>query len=261
MVKVQVNKADLAKVLAAIEKVKQTVLSQALLIPEESAREYTDLIRQNITLQKYGDFGQPRKSSWKNAYPATANLFWEWLGTVLSALAPSMLSKSAQSVAWRVGFTGPLGGSASGGGKTATPTKTKVATEQKQVWIVTGINRTTGKATKRLATAAEIKAMQKRKTANDFEKKISTGRTKGYTEHGKDSDLVKQLNKERGFSVAKEARETKTMPMGKAHETPREDRARRALIKRNQMTTEQQKEELLKRANDQIADRAAKKSK
>ena len=102
MFNITVDKADLAKVLAAIDRVGQVVKALAKSIPEESAREFADLLRSNITNQKYGDFGHPH-ADWKKGQP-NEGMYWLWLGTLLKSIQPWNLQSSADIIKWFVGL-------------------------------------------------------------------------------------------------------------------------------------------------------------
>jgi len=227
MVKVEVNKADLNKILSAIEKIKGIVLSQALLIPEESAKEFADVLKQNIDTQKYGDFQQPRKSTWKNAYPETADLFWVWLKTAYNSLTAKKVSSTASQISWRVGF-----------GSFLSKTSSAIATKKKAIskpvmMVVTGkkFNKTTGKweFTKRPATLSEIKA----KSEKEFTHKIRNVVDKGVVRWT--PEQIAAENARRGLGDAKSVTVTRKMDMGKPHETPGADRIRAIKIKRQKM--------------------------
>ena len=231
MVKIEVNKADLAKVLAAIEAVKQVVLSQALTIPEDSAREFSAQIRENVVSQKYGSFGQNRSSDWKKYYPETAGMFWKWLGTALHSLQATRSPRStATKISWRVGF----GAYAAGVRSVATKVK-KVAGPQVTVGVK--IDKT-GKRTliKRGLTPAELRSRERRIADLQFERKIRSNVDKQVKHYGPDSELVKQYNAERGLGPKVYSRSIKRdVNLGKPHETPAEDRAERIRIKRKIM--------------------------
>jgi hypothetical protein len=116
MVKIAVDRTDLAKILAAIDRVKQVVLSMAALIPEESAREFSDQLKSNITSQKYGDFGNPH-TNWKKG-SQNEGMYWLWLGTVLKSITPFKLNSPAGFMRWFVGlkYSGAGLSNAPGGG-------------------------------------------------------------------------------------------------------------------------------------------------
>jgi hypothetical protein len=107
---------DLNRIFAAIDRVGQVVESQKEIIPEESSREFSDLLKSNIVSQKYGSFGKPRRSDWKKGYP-TSDQFWNWLGTVLKSITYWKIDGTKVRTAWWTGFkyTGPSTSKSSGG--------------------------------------------------------------------------------------------------------------------------------------------------
>ena len=180
MVKIQVNQKDLINILEALEKVKKVAMYDALAVAEESAREYSAQVKKNITSQKYGDFGVPHKD-WKKKAGQTASLFWYWLGTTFKAIAPKRIRRTHNESVWRVGMYGTFGGGVSGS------SASKAAS-----------------AAKRISTPEELKealnkAIEKRKAAakESMGKRVAE---KGVIIHGPNSELVKRLNRERGYS-------------------------------------------------------------
>jgi hypothetical protein len=104
MMKIEVNKADLNRIFGAIDKVKAIALDMTRRIPEDSAKEFADILRSNIVSQKYGDFGHPRgDSSWKKNLD-NSGLYWLWLGTVLKSIKPWNVMSTASMVKWFVGI-------------------------------------------------------------------------------------------------------------------------------------------------------------
>lgn len=180
MVKIEINQKDLNTVLEALENIKKLAMYDALAIAEESAREYSAQVKKNITTQKYGDFGVPHKD-WKKKSGQTASLFWYWLGTTLKAIAPKRIRRTPNESVWRVGMYGNFGGgvSPSSASRAASAAKRITSTEELK--------------------EALSKAIEKRKAAA----KESMGKRaaeRGVTIHGPNSELVKRLNRERGYT-------------------------------------------------------------
>lgn len=179
MVKIEINQRDLGNILEALEKLKKLAMFDALAIAEESAREYSAQVKKNISSQKYGDFGVPHKD-WKKKSGQTANMFWYWLGTTLKAISPKRIRRTPTESVWRVGMYGNFGGSVS----------------------PSSVNRAAS-AAKRITSKEELKeainkAIKKRKAAK--ESMIKRAAEKGVTLHGPNSELVKRLNRERGYT-------------------------------------------------------------
>jgi len=134
MIEVKVNQADFDRVINAINGIERVVLNLKDSITEESAREFSDELKQNITSQKFGDFGAPHKG-WKKGQ-SNEDKYWLWLGTALKAIKPNKLKSTAAFSKWFVGFGDYAGGSAISapavkrtiikkpGGKTVKPTTT-----------------------------------------------------------------------------------------------------------------------------------------
>jgi hypothetical protein len=131
MVKISVNRSDLTRILAAIDRVAAVVNAYSKSIPEESAREYTDTIKSNITTQKYGDFGKPHKK-WKKG-SANESMYWLWLGTVLKSITPSQLNSPAGFIRWFVGIK-------STGTGLANPSSGTTATANKRIIVKPKLN-------------------------------------------------------------------------------------------------------------------------
>jgi hypothetical protein len=129
MISIKVDPKDLARIMAAIDRVSAIVAALAKTIPEESAREFADILRNNITTQKYGDFGHPH-GKWKKGL-ANEGAYWLWLGTVLKSIQPWNVQSTAQVIKWFVGLKYTGGTSVSSGKKRATTKKTTVKKEKK----------------------------------------------------------------------------------------------------------------------------------
>lgn len=125
MIKITVNKNDLARVLNAITSVNNVVKALAKSIPEESAREFADELRSAITSQKY-DF-IPHKESYMNKKNYTGD-FWHYMGTVLKSIQPWNVLMTDAFVQWFVGLrhssAGATGDGDAGGGGTGGQRKT-----------------------------------------------------------------------------------------------------------------------------------------
>ena len=102
MVKITVDRNDLLKIFAAIDRVASVVNAYAKSIPEEGAKEYADQVKSNITSQKYGDFGKPH-TDWKKK-DKNENMYWLWLGTVLKSIDARKLNSPSGFVKWFVGI-------------------------------------------------------------------------------------------------------------------------------------------------------------
>ena len=112
MIEVKVNQADFDRVINAINGIERVVLNLKDSITEESAREFSDELKQNVTSQKFGDFGTPHKG-WKKGQ-SNEDKYWLWLGTALKAIKPNKLKSTADFSKWFVGFGDYAGGSAVG---------------------------------------------------------------------------------------------------------------------------------------------------
>jgi hypothetical protein len=177
MVKISINKVDLDHVLSALERVKRIAETDALVIAEESAREFSSQIKKNVASQKFGDFGHPHKD-WKKKVKDTNNRFWYWLGGVFRAVSPKKIRRSNRESVWRVGFYGGVGGSA--------PTTSTASTVKKVL-----------SDEERKAIIKEAVAKRKEAAAKAMSEKASN---RGVTIHGPNSELVQRLNKERGYT-------------------------------------------------------------
>jgi len=124
MIEVKVNQADFDRVINAINGIEQLVLNLKDSITEESAREFSESLVQNITTQKFGDFGTPHKG-WKKGQP-NADKYWLWLGTALKSIKPNKLSSSATFSKWFVGFDYTGGSSIGSSAKRVSKVKTGV---------------------------------------------------------------------------------------------------------------------------------------
>jgi hypothetical protein len=134
MIEVKVNQSDFDRVINAINGIERVVLNLKDSITEESAREFSDALKQNIDTQKFKNFGTPHKD-WKKGQPHEED-FWIWLETAFKAIKPNKLSSTADFSKWFVGFGDYAGGSSVSapavkrtiikkpGGKTVKPTTT-----------------------------------------------------------------------------------------------------------------------------------------
>jgi hypothetical protein len=116
MIEVKVNQSDFDRVINAINGIERVVLNLKDSITEESAREFSDALKQNITSQKFGDFGAPHKD-WKKGQ-SNEDKYWLWLGTALKSISPKKLFSRATISKWFVGFD-------YGGGSSVGPTVSK----------------------------------------------------------------------------------------------------------------------------------------
>lgn len=112
MIEVKVDQADFDRIINAINGIERVVLNLKDSIPEESAREFSDDLKQNIASQKFGDFGTPH-TNWKKGL-STEGKYWLWLGTALKSIKPTKLKSTADFSKWFVGFD-YTGGSSVGG--------------------------------------------------------------------------------------------------------------------------------------------------
>lgn len=131
MIEVTVNQGDFDRVISAINRIEKVVLNFKDSITEESAREFSDSLKQNVASQKFGDFGAPHKD-WKKGQ-TNADKYWEWLGTALKSIKPNKLKSTADISKWFVGFEYG-GGSSAGGGTKRTIIKKPVIKASKTTW-------------------------------------------------------------------------------------------------------------------------------
>ncbi|MFA5397743.1 MAG: hypothetical protein WC346_17170 [Methanogenium sp.] len=132
MVKIVVNKSDLNRVLAAIDRVGQVVASLVQSIPQESAMEFSDELRNAITSQKYSFVAHSEK--YLNRFKEGDDQFWYFLGTLLKSIKPWNVLSTPELVEWYVGlkYQGGSGGASTiGGGGTETKKKRTVLGEYK----------------------------------------------------------------------------------------------------------------------------------
>lgn len=134
MIEVVVNQTDFDRVINAINRIEKVVLNFKDSITEESAREFSDALKQNVASQKFGDFGAPH-GNWKKGQP-NADKYWEWLGTALKSIKPNKLKSTADFSKWFVGFEYGGGSSAVGGSKRTIIKKptVKTAKTSKTTW-------------------------------------------------------------------------------------------------------------------------------
>jgi len=150
MVKMTVDKNDLLKILAAIDRVVEVVNAYAKSIPEDSAKEYADQVKSNITSQKYKDFGKPH-ADWKKN-DKNKDMYWLWLGTVLKSIDARKLNSPSAVVKWFAGIysTGVSLSNAPAGSK---QNKASGANKSNKVFIKNG---------KRVEPKAKTKTTSKR---------------------------------------------------------------------------------------------------
>jgi len=132
MIEVTVNQADFDRVINAINRIEKVVLNFKDSITEESAREFSDALKQNVTSQKFGDFGAPH-GDWKKGQ-SSADKYWLWLGTVLKSIKPNKLKSTADFSKWFVGFEYGGGSSAVGGTKRTIISKPKTKAKTTTSW-------------------------------------------------------------------------------------------------------------------------------
>ena len=116
MVKIVVNKSDLNKVLAAIDRVGQVVASLVQSIPKESAMEFSDDLRNAITSQKYSFVAH--KESYLKRFKEGDDQFWYFLGTLLKSIKPWNVLSTPELVEWYVGLRYQGGSSKAASGST-----------------------------------------------------------------------------------------------------------------------------------------------
>lgn len=218
MVKVSVSKTDLNKIMTALASIKKIVHGQALLIAEECAREYTDLLRENISSQKHGDFGHPHSGSWKDSF-ATKDDYWNWLGTVYKSIKAVDFGSTAQKARWRVGFSGFTGGTI------PATTVTKTTTAKTATTVKTGVIRRKADGTLVKATATRTTSERRKDSKEAFTKHIRENVDKSVKIYGKDSDLVRQYNERLSAGATPSTGGVvRTVNLGKKYETPALDK-------------------------------------
>ena len=84
MIKIEVNKKQLAHIFACLATLRALVEGFHNSIPEESAREFALLLKTNLTSQKFAA-GYPALKAWKKNEP-NSNKFWEWYGEALASI-------------------------------------------------------------------------------------------------------------------------------------------------------------------------------
>ena len=103
MISAKINTAKLDK---ALEGIRQALFF-GMQTPEDSAKEYAALVKQNIMSQKFGSFGRPyggeSKGKWKKIEKSK---YWYWLGTVYKSIKPVPVLLNKSLIKWRVGLSG-----------------------------------------------------------------------------------------------------------------------------------------------------------
>ena len=115
MISIRVDTADFNRLIAAIGRVQAAVISQKQYIPLTAARGFRDLLRKNIDIQRFGDFGVPRPkdSRWKKNKP-NVDKFWIWLGSVYKGIQYHRIAESGIRTAYAVDIKGGAVNYASG---------------------------------------------------------------------------------------------------------------------------------------------------
>jgi hypothetical protein len=131
VIQAKLNETEFNNIISAIDGIKNIVMGLCDSIPEESAREFANQIKSNITTQRFGDFGFPHKD-WKKGLP-NEDKFWLLLGTVYKSIKPMELSGTADMTKWFVGmeYSGGAGGSTPKTGKRTIINKKLKAKETK----------------------------------------------------------------------------------------------------------------------------------
>lgn len=139
MMSIKVDQTDLKHILSAIDNVIAAVTLQAEEIVREASETFANNLIKNITTQKYGDFGQPRKgtlynrgtkfstwqtrSSWKKGQPHEED-YWQWLGTTLKSISHWKLRADANKIQYWTGTKFGISTVGVRSGRTVAPVKT-----------------------------------------------------------------------------------------------------------------------------------------
>jgi len=118
MVKIEVNKTHLTHIFDCLANLKKMALQHHKSIPEDSAREYSMLLKGNIESQKFAS-NYPRLGKWKDG-ESNASKFWLWYGDALKSISFNKIGKDS----WFAGFgTGAGSASTVAGIKKSKPNK------------------------------------------------------------------------------------------------------------------------------------------
>jgi len=108
LINVQINKADLNRVYSALDEISRLVTqSLPMDLTYQAAKEFKGVIRSNVINQKYGSFGKPRKSKWKEGYRRQGlhpDSYWRFLGVTLKSFAYWNTVSTSKKMAYKVGL-------------------------------------------------------------------------------------------------------------------------------------------------------------
>lgn len=202
MIKVEINQKDLSHVMACLANL-ETLVTKTLhnSIPEDSAREFSLLLKTNLVSQKYAG-GYPALKGWKKDEP-NAGKFWQWYGDALASIKYYKMNGDS----WFAGFGG---GRTSAGGKTTVKTTSANATLVKKSGVLL---RKPGQTTQEaLANRKALIAQRVAVLKNERRSDHVASSVKVYTR-----EEIARENAKRGFTTAKESRSI-TLNKYSAHE-------------------------------------------
>ncbi|MFA5394424.1 MAG: hypothetical protein WC346_00210 [Methanogenium sp.] len=99
MIKVQLNQKDFSHILNCLAALKAAAINLQKSIPEESAREFSLLLKQNLLSGKFAS-SYPKLKGWKKGDP-NADKFWMWTGRALASIGFFQVNERT----WFAGFT------------------------------------------------------------------------------------------------------------------------------------------------------------
>jgi len=99
MIRVELNQTDFSRILSCLSALKTMAMDLQKSIPEESAREFSLLLKKNLL---EGTFAStyPKLGEWKKGEP-NEDKFWLWTGKALASIDFHQVKEST----WYAGFT------------------------------------------------------------------------------------------------------------------------------------------------------------
>ncbi len=99
MIRVELNQTDFSHILSCLSALKAAAIDLQKSIPEESAREFSLLLKKNLLEETFAST-YPPLGTWKKGEP-NENKFWLWTGKALASIDFRKIRESA----WYAGFT------------------------------------------------------------------------------------------------------------------------------------------------------------